>query len=104
VTSKPDFELKPDPFADQLKVIGKPIKPIEIDPKEIPSFMERIPFRVLQYGVTFGLIIWGYTCRNYMEYAVETGGYETLIHDKSRVARSRIARWRMATGFTAIGI
>jgi hypothetical protein len=53
-----------------------------INPSELPDYQKELfatfP-RVLQYGLTFGLIIWGFTCRQYMERAVETGGYETVL-------------------------
>ena len=51
---------------------------VELKPGEIPSHWRNVPFKVLQYAMTFGLVIPDYTCRNYVEYAVEQGGYETL--------------------------
>lgn len=49
-----------------------------VDPGEIPVHWRNIPIQILQLGLTFGLVIPGYTCRNYIEHAVETGGYETV--------------------------
>jgi len=54
------------------------VKLVELKPGEIPSHWRDIPFKVLQYAMTFGLIIPDYTCKNYIELAVEQGGYETL--------------------------
>jgi hypothetical protein len=71
---------KPEQLTLQKEQDGS-VRLIELDPKEIPPYIDttEIPYKVLQYGITFGLITLGYTCRNYMEYAVETGGYETLL-------------------------
>ena len=54
------------------------IKLVKLKPGEIPSHWRDIPFKVLQHAMTFGLIIPDYTCKNYVELAVEKGGYETL--------------------------
>jgi hypothetical protein len=58
--------------------IEEQVQLVELSPGEIPSHWRDIPFKVLQYAMTFGLIIPDYTCRNYIELAVEKGGYETL--------------------------
>ena len=56
----------------------KSVELVELKPGEIPSHWRNVPFKVLQYAMTFGLVIPDYTCRNYVEYAVEQGGYETV--------------------------
>jgi len=51
----------------------------ELEPGEIPPYWRSLPYKVLQHAMTFGLVIPGYTCKNYVERAVETMGYETLL-------------------------
>ena len=51
---------------------------VELEPGEVPKHWRNIPFRVLQHALTFGLVIPGYTCKNYIEHAIETKGYETI--------------------------
>lgn len=49
-----------------------------LEPGEVPPQWRNIPFKVLQMALNFGLVIPGYTVRNYIEHAVEKNGYETI--------------------------
>jgi len=50
----------------------------ELEPGEVPSHWKNIPYKSLQYAITFGLVIPDYTCRHYVEYSIEKGFYETI--------------------------
>jgi len=51
---------------------------VELEPGEVPSHWKNIPYKSLQYAITFGLVIPDYTCRHYVEYSIEKGFYETI--------------------------
>jgi len=59
--------------------LAKPTQEVKLlEPGEVPPHWKTIPFKVLQMALDFGLVIPGYTLRNYIEHAVEKGGYETI--------------------------
>jgi len=57
----------------------KAVQLVELEPGEIPAYWREVPYRVLQYALTFGHVIPGYTCKNYVEHAIEKMGYETIL-------------------------
>lgn len=50
----------------------------ELAGQQLKIFWRGTPPKIIEYGVKFGLIRIGWTLRDYMAYAVETTGYETI--------------------------
>lgn len=54
-------------------------QPQKITEQSIPKFWRNLPFKVLRYALDFGLVKWSYTLKNYVQDAIETQGYETIL-------------------------
>lgn len=54
-------------------------QPQVVTPENVPALWKNVPFRFLQYALRFGLIKWGYTEKEYIQYAIENQGYETVL-------------------------
>lgn len=47
--------------------------------QQIPIFMEGVPPKIVGYGLKFGIIKLGWTVQDYLRFAVQRMGYETVV-------------------------